>query len=209
MSPLFLSRYSGGRMTVGWKRGRITVGIAAVLVLALTVLATTFLQVDHYRPWVAAFLHEEIGKDVEIGRLSVAVFPLTIRLDQFGVKNAPPFPRGYVIQVARIDATVSTTALLHRRLVITSLVLEDPILHLTSDPDGPWNFERSPSMSRQHSIPLEVIPRAQIKRGEVIASNLLPSDAPGPIFFEAHQVTCDLNQVNVRGLIDRSVSDRK
>ncbi len=193
-------------MAVGWKHRWIVVGIGAVLLLALTVVASTFLQVDRYRPRVVAFLEETTGKDVELGRLSLSFVPLTIRIDQFGVKNVPPFPRGYVIQVARIDATVSTTALLHRRLVITSLVLEDPVLHLTSDPDGPWNFERPPSISDQHGIPLEVISRVQIKGGAVIASNLLPSGAPGPIFFEAHQVSCELNQVNVRGLIDRSAS---
>jgi uncharacterized protein involved in outer membrane biogenesis len=193
-------------MAVGRKRGPIVAGIAAGLLVALAVLASTFLHFDRYRPQLVAFLHQQTGKDVEIGRLSLSFFPLAIRIDQFAVKNSPPFPRGYVIQVARIDATVSTAALLHRRLVITSLVLEDPILHLTSDPDGPWNFESPHSTLAQDAIQLDLISRAQIKRGEVIVSNLLPSDAQGPIFFEARQVSCDLKQVNLRGLIDRSAS---
>jgi uncharacterized protein involved in outer membrane biogenesis len=43
-------------------------------------------------------------------------------------------------------------------------------------------------------------------RGQLIASNLLPSDAAGPIFFEAHEIFCDLEQVNLAGIIDPSSS---
>jgi uncharacterized protein involved in outer membrane biogenesis len=193
-------------MAIRWNRGPIVAVVAAAVLLPLTVLASIFLRLDRYRPQVIAYLEAQTGKDVEIGRLSLSVFPLAIRIDQFGIKNAPPFPRGYVLRVTRIEATFSTAALLHRRLVITSMVLEDPVLNLTSDPDGPWNFE-SPSSTFGHSaIPLDLIARAQIKGGEVIASNLLPSDAPGRIFFEVHDISGDLTQINVRGLIDRSAS---
>ncbi len=37
----------------------------------------------------------------------------------------------------------------------------------------------------------------QIKHWQLIASNLLPSDAAGPIFFEAHEISSDLEQVNL------------
>jgi uncharacterized protein involved in outer membrane biogenesis len=40
----------------------------------------------------------------------------------------------------------------------------------------------------------------------VIASNLLPSDAAGPIFFEAHDISCELQQVNLAGIMDPSSS---
>jgi uncharacterized protein involved in outer membrane biogenesis len=46
----------------------------------------------------------------------------------------------------------------------------------------------------------------QIKRGQLVASNLLPSDAAGPIFFEAHEIYCDLEQVNLVGIINPSSS---
>ena len=107
---------------------------------------------------------------------------------------------------ARINATFSVGALLHRKLVITSLVLEDPVLNLTSDPDGPWNFESPQATVSQKAIPLAVISRVQIKRGQMIASNLLPSDAAGPIFFEAHEIAGDPEQVSLVGIMDPSSS---
>jgi len=193
-------------MTTRGKHLLIAGGIAAILLLALIFIVPALINVDRYRPRVISYLQQKTGKQVEIGRLSVTFFPLAIRIDHFGVKNPPIFPSGYVVQVARIDAELSFGALLHRQVVIKSIVLEEPVLNMTSDPDGPWNFENPQSKASENKFPLGVISRVQIKRGQLIASNLLPSDAAGPIFFEAHQISCDLDQVNLMGIINPSSS---
>jgi uncharacterized protein involved in outer membrane biogenesis len=184
----------------------IVVGIAALLVLALIFVVPALINVDRYRSQVISYLEEKTGKQVEIGRLALTFFPVTIHIDRIGVKNPPIFPAGYVIQVARIDAELSVGALLHRQVVLKSLVLEDPVLNLTSDPDGPWNFENPQSKVSANTFPLGPISSVKIRRGLVIASNLLPSDAAGPIFFEAHEISCELEQVNLVGIINPSSS---
>ena len=181
-------------------------GVAALLLLMLVFVGSALFRVDRFRPQVISYLEQKTGKQVEMGRLTLTFFPVSIHIDNFGVKNPPIFPRGYVVQVARIDAELSFGALLHRRVVIKSLVLEDPVLNMTSDPDGPWNFENPQALVSQNNFPLGVISRVQIKGGQLIASNLLPSDAAGPIFFEAHEISCDLEQVNLVGIINPSSS---
>ncbi len=193
-------------MAIRRRTGLIGAGIAALLLLAVIFVAPALIRVDRYRPQVISYLQEKTGKQVEIGRLALTFFPVAIHIDHFGVKNPPIFPRGYVVQVARIDAQLSFGALLHRQVVIKSLVLEDPILNMTSDPDGPWNFENPRAKTSVDTIPLGVISKVQIKRGQLVASNLLPSDAAGPIFFEAHEIYCDLEQVNLVGIINPSSS---
>ena len=183
----------------------IVVVIAAVLMLTLIFLVPTVLNVDRYRPNVISYLQDKTGKQVEIGRLALTFFPLTIHIDNLGVKNPPIFPAGYVIQVARINVELSLGALLHRQVVIKSLVLEDPVLNLTSDPDGPWNFE-NPQSKISNALSLGPISNVKLRRGVVIASNLLPSDKAGFIFFEAHEITCELEQVNLSGIINPSSS---
>src|SRR6202165_4081710 len=123
----------------------IVVGIAAILLLAFIFVVPVLINVDRYRPQVISYLQEKTGKQVEVGGLALPSCPLTIHIDRIGVKNPPIFPSGYVIQVSRIDAELSVGALLHRQVLIKSLVLEDPVLNLTSDPDGPWNFENPKS----------------------------------------------------------------
>ena len=193
-------------MAIRRKTALIVVGITALVLLALIFVGPLIIKVDRYRPQVISFLQEKTGKQVEIGRLALTFFPLSIHIDDFGVKNPPIFPRGYVVQVAHIDAELGLGALLRRQVVIKSLVLQDAVLNMTSDPDGPWNFENPQAQASQNTFPLGVISRVQIKRGQLIASNLLPSDAAGPVFFEAHGIFCDLKQVNLTGIINPSHS---
>jgi uncharacterized protein involved in outer membrane biogenesis len=193
-------------MAIHRKTGLIVLGIAATLLLALIFVVPALIRVDRYRPAVISYLQEKTGKQVEIGRLALKFFPLSIHIDDFGVKNPPLFPAGYIVKVARIDAVLSVGALLHRQVVIKSLVLEDPVLNLTSDPDGPWNFENPQAKVSNNTLPLGVISSVQIKRGQLIASNLLPSDAAGPVFFEAHDISGELEQVNLVGIINPSSS---
>ena len=180
--------------------------IGAMILLALVFVLPTFLNVDRYRPHVISYLQEQTGKQVEIGRLAITFLPLTIHIDRLGVKNPPIFPAGYIIQVGRIDAELSVVALFHRRVIIKSLVLEDPVLNLTSDPDGPWNFENPQSNISANVLHGGVISSVKVKRGLIIASNLLPSDKAGPIFFEAHEIACELKQVDLGGIINPSSS---
>jgi len=86
--------------------------------------------------------------------------------------------------------------------VIRSLLLDEPIINLVSDPDGPWNFENPGAKSRPSSFPIGLIALVKIKRGHVTVSNLLPSDAAGPVFFEAQEVSSELSNVNAVAIID-------
>jgi uncharacterized protein involved in outer membrane biogenesis len=193
-------------MPIHHRKTVIVTGIAAILLLALIFVVPTLINVDRYRSYVISYLQEKTGKQVEVGRLGLTFFPVTIHVDHIGVKNPPIFPAGYVVKVARIDAELSVGALLHRQVVIKSLLLEDPVLNLTSDPDGPWNFENPQSKVSGSTFPLVPISSVTIKRGLLIASNLLPSDAAGPIFFEAHEIFCELEQVNLVGILNPSSS---
>jgi uncharacterized protein involved in outer membrane biogenesis len=193
-------------MAIRRRTGLIMIGIAALLLLAIVFVVPALLRVDRYRPTVISYLQKKTGKQIEIGRLGLTFFPLSIQIDDFGVKNPPLFPSGYIVKVARIDAELSVGALLHRQVVIKSLVLEDAVLNLTSDPDGPWNFENPQAKDSEEAVPLGVISRVQIKRGQLIASNLLPSDAAGPIFFEAHEISGEMEQVNLAGIINPTSS---
>jgi len=183
----------------------IVAGVVGILLLALVLVVPAVINVDRYRLQLISYLQEKTGKQVEIGRLALTFFPVTIHIDHIGVRNPPIFPAGYVLQVARIDAELGLGALLHRQLAIKSLVVEDAVLNLTSDPDGPWNFE-NPQSKVLKAVSLGPISILNIKRATVIASNLLPSDAAGPVFFEAHDISCELEQVNLAGIIDPASS---
>ena len=193
-------------MSTRYKAALIVIGIAALLSLALGFLGPYLINVDRYRPRLISYLQEKTGKQVEIGRIGLTFFPFAIHIDNFGVKNPPIFPPGYIIQVARTDAEFSLSGLAHRELVIKSLLLEGLVLNLTSDPDGPWNFENPQSTVFQKPLLLGPISRVRITHGKIIASNLLPSDAAGPVFFEARDISAELEKLNLDGIVNPSSS---
>jgi len=191
-------------MTVRRKTALIVAGIAAMLIVALVGAAPALVNLDRYRPEVISYFEENTGKKIEIGRLALTFFPsVTIHIENFGVKSPPLFPPSYIVKVARADAVLNFWALLHRHVVIRSLVLEGPEINLVSDPDGPWNFQNPETRNLKNTFPLGIIDKVVINRGHLIASNLLePSDAPGPAFFEAHDISSDLDMVDLAAIVN-------
>jgi nitrogen regulatory protein P-II 1 len=116
------------------RTGLIGAGIAALLLLVVIFVAPALIRVDRYRPQVISYLQEKTGKQVEIGRLALTFFPVSIHIDHFGVKNPPIFPRGYVVQVARIDLDEHTPPLArYIPLVNSTTVIAERALSIS-----PW-----------------------------------------------------------------------
>jgi len=185
------------------KIGILLIVISACLVAGVIFLAPIFLNLDRYRPQVISYFEQNTGKKVEIARLALTFFPqITVHMDGFGVKSPPLFPPSYIVKVARTDAVLAFWPLLRRNVVIKSVVLEDPEINLVSDPDGPWNFENPETENSKNTFPLGIIDKVVIHRGSLIVSNLLPSDAAGPVFFEAHDIASELESVNLAAIVN-------
>ena len=180
-------------------------GIAACLLAGVIFIAPFFLNLNRYRPQLISYFEQNTGKKVEIGRLALTFFPkITVHIYGFGVKSPPLFPPSYIVKVARTDAVLDFWPLLRRNVVIRSVVLEDPEINLVSDPDGPWNFENPETENSKNTFPLGIIDKVVIHRGSLIVSNLLPSDAAGPNFFEAHDIASQLDNVNLAAIVNPS-----
>jgi AsmA-like C-terminal region/AsmA family len=176
--------------------------IVAAAITAAALLLTVLGNPDRYRPVVISYLEAKTGKRIEVGHIGVKWIPLSIRLDNFGTRNSKPFPSGYFLKAARMDAAIDAVALLHRQIAIKSIVLHDPIINVISDPDGLWNFENPPSKEPAPFFALGVVPRVEITGGQLFASNLIdPSDRPGPVVLEAHNLTATLEQVDFDAFI--------
>jgi len=177
--------------------------VAVCLLAGVIFVAPIFLNLDHYRPEVISYFEQNTGKRVEIERLALTLFPrITVHMYGFGVKSPPLFPPSYIVKVSRTDAVFDFWPLLRRNMVIRSVVLEDPEINLVSDPDGPWNFENPETVNSKNTFPLGIIDKVVIHRGSLIVSNLLPSDAAGPVFFEAHGITSELDSVNLAAIVN-------
>ena len=181
------------------------ISVTGCIIVASILLVPVFFNLDRYRPQIISYFEQTTGKKVEIERVSLTFFPKpTIHLDGFAVKSPPLFPPSYILKAPHTDAVLDFWALLRRKVVIRALVLEKPEINLVSDPDGPWNFENPAAANSKNLFPLGVIDKMVINHGQLIASILLPSDAQGPVFFEAHDITSELDRVDLAAIVNPS-----
>ena len=187
------------------RRSTALVLVVSAIVLTGAAVALVLTNPDRYRPEVIAYLQNKTGKQIQIRRIGLSLFPtLSIRVYDFGLKNPKPFPPGYFFTAPAIDAEIDVGALLHRRIVIKSVVLNAPVINVISDPDGLWNFEnaavlKSSGQSDREPSPfsLGVISTVEIKGGQLLGSSLIdPSDRPGPVVFEVRNISAQLKQVD-------------
>jgi uncharacterized protein involved in outer membrane biogenesis len=186
-----------------------------VIIVGLAIAIPLLLDVDRYRPAVAAHIQQETGKPAQIGRLALTILPqVSIRVDDFALGNPPGFPSGDFVKARRIYAVVDVFALLHHQVVVNSLELDDPAINLLSDGHGKWNFENPPAKTAAPAAPpggekasftLGVISKVSIEGAQVVAANLLASGAPGPAFMEVHGASLDLQQVDLNAFTTASL----
>jgi uncharacterized protein involved in outer membrane biogenesis len=184
--------------------------VLGFLVLLCVLVVPRLVDINRYRPQVAALLESETGKPARIGRLELTVFPhLAIQVDNFVLGNPKGFPRGDFFKAQRIYALLQARPLWHRKIVIQSLIVEGPVIHMISNTAGRWNFENPPTPAGKKttapagggsSFSLGTISRVSIDRGQVTIANLLPSGAMGPTYFDGKGLSCRFQDVNLNAL---------
>ena len=185
---------------------RLVVIVICVIVVTILLVPVWF-NLDRYRPQIISYFEQTTGKKVEIDRVSLTFFPRpTVHIDGFAVKSPPLFPPSYILKVPHADTVLDFWALLHRNVMIRSVVLDQPQINLVSDPDGPWNFENPETPNSKNLFPLGIIDKVTINHGQLIASILLPSDAQGPVFFEAQNISCELDRVDLAAIVNPTSS---
>ncbi len=203
-------------MSKGKKVALIIVIVLVVIVVGLAIVLPRIFQIDRYRPQVAAQLQQETGKPVQIGHLDLTILPkLAIRADDFALGNPAGFPTGNFVQAKKIYAVVDASALLHRRVQINSLEVDDLVLNMLEDTHGKWNFENPPAKDSPPpqqpagnggaSFTLGVISKLTIARGQFSAAELFASGVPGPPLVDVHGASIDLRDVNLNALTTASL----
>ena len=188
----------------------VAVVVLGVLALLCVLVVPMLVDVNRYRPEVAAYLERTTGKPARIGRLRLTLFPdLAIEVDDFALGNPEGFPPGDFFKTKRIYALLEWGPLWDWKVVIRSLIVENPDIHMLSNTSGQWNFENSPQQeseksdlaaSGQGGFSLGTISKIEINHGTVTIANLLPSGAPGPTFFDGQGLSCQLQDVNLNAL---------
>ena len=111
--------------------------VLAFLTLLLVLVVPRLVDVNRYRTQVAVLLESKTGKPVSIGRLELTLYPhIAIQVDDFAIGNPKGFPSGDFFRAQRIYALLQAGPLWNRKIVIQSLIVQSPVIHLISNTAG-------------------------------------------------------------------------
>jgi len=116
----------------------ITASLLALLLIAATIAVHLYLTDDRIKALVIPPAEEALGRKVEIGGVSVSIFS-GIEIRDLSVAEA-----GEKNVFARIDSFVlkyRLLPLLHKRIEIEQVVLKKPMVRISRDEKGRFNFE--------------------------------------------------------------------
>lgn len=123
------------------KRLLIIAGIVAVILLVLVVAAPFLIDVDRFRPAIAAKLQAALGRPVEIGHLQFSLLSGGVEAQAISIGDDPSFSRSPFLRAETLTVGVDVWPLIRsRELNIHSITIERPQVNLIRAADGRWNF---------------------------------------------------------------------
>ncbi len=116
-------------------------GIATLLV-ALVALLPLFFDANSFRPQIQSALETGLNRKVELGNLSLKIFPLSVSVSNVKVAEANGWDPGPAFLVAdEVLVKVDLRALLNKQVKVDSLEIVRPTIRLSSSADGKWNYQ--------------------------------------------------------------------
>ncbi len=132
------------------------------LLLVLLVVLVLLLWrpgVDFLRVRITQSISRGLGRQVEIGNVSLQVLPRPgFELSQFVVHDDPRFSNEPMLRADEVTALLHLSSIWRRRIEIAQLNLKEPSLNLVRASDGRWNIESL--LERAAQIP--VAPTAKV-----------------------------------------------
>jgi uncharacterized protein involved in outer membrane biogenesis len=118
----------------------ITFGIVLLLLL-IGLIAPLFINVDKFRPRIAAAIEAQTGRQVTLGAIHARLLPsAAVTVDGFQLSNPKDFADGQLLSADQVRGGLTLTALLRGDIHVTSLKLVRPKLVLTQDELGHTNY---------------------------------------------------------------------
>ena len=120
----------------------IKIILAVFASLLLVVLALPFLiDANRFRPELESRLHQALGRDVHVGDLKLTILSGGVTAGDLSIADDPAFSRTPFVQAKSLHVGVDLPALIFsRKLIVTSITIDQPQIQLLQSPTGQWNF---------------------------------------------------------------------
>ena len=141
----------------------IVIGVIVVIVIVLLLALPHLIDVNKYRGQVQSQLQQRLNRPVQLGEMSLGVFPIRVDVNNVVIGDDPNFHNNVPFaQVGELDVSVSLFPLLSGNIEVNSLDLKQAKIELIRNAQGVWNFSTvgnapaaapPPPQRRHHSLP--------------------------------------------------------
>src|SRR5271167_55175 len=123
------------------------VAVAVVVIVVLLVLALPHLiDVNQYRGQIQAQLQQRLNRPVQLGAMSLAVFPLRVEVKDVTIGDDPSFgSKVPFAQVGELDVSIALLPLLSKNIEVDNLELKQAKIEIIRNAQGVWNFSTTGS----------------------------------------------------------------
>src|SRR5580658_8111420 len=125
--------------------------LAIILVGAGIYFTNRYLQTPAFKQQALQAAHKELGADVQIDDLKVSLFS-GVELRGVTIDNPPGFP-GNLVTANSFVLRYRLLPLLSHRVEIEELSIDKPVITLSQDDQGQWNYEKIGAPAPQTNPP--------------------------------------------------------
>ena len=99
------------------------------------------INVDQFRPTLQTDLSNALGREVTLGTLHLKIFSGQVSADDLSVAEDPAFGKPAFVKAKSLHVGVEILPFLFsRKLIVTDLDIDQPVIALVQAPSGDWNF---------------------------------------------------------------------
>ncbi len=123
------------------------IAVALVVIVVVVMLALPHLiDVNQYRGQVQAQLQQRLNRPVQLGAMSLGVFPLRVEVKDVTIGDDPSFRSSVPFaQVSELDVSIALLPLLSKNIQVDSLELKQARIEIIRNAQGIWNFSTAGS----------------------------------------------------------------
>ena len=184
-------------------KGKLRYILIAIAVIIVIVIALPFLiSVNQFRPTIEEKLSTALGRQVQVGNLSLSILSGSLGADDLSIADDPAFGKSAFLTAKSLNVGVELMPLIFSRaLHVTGVTIDKPEVTLIKNPAGRWNFSSLASGSNSKSAapatssssaPSDlVIGKIEMKNGSLIlgSTNSPKSATYDDLNFEATNVS--------------------
>ena len=136
----------------------VLIAIVVVLVAAAALLPK-LINVNQYHEMAEQRLQQRLGRNVQLGNMSLSLLPPSFRVDNAVIAEDPAFGgagRPFA-QARELNVRVGVLPLLTGKVDVKSLELKNPVVELIRNQQGVWNFSTigtNPNAQQQRKLEL-------------------------------------------------------